>query len=357
MCQINAQESNHSLPDNFFSSNHESILYSGRIDFTNSLAPKLISAGAYIKIKFKGSYCTLLFANQYEEPNNNFISIELDGEYEGRLLISESINEYLVAKDLIDTIHTLIVCKATESFTGYVEFQGLICKELLPPGDLPQRKIEFIGNSITCGAEMDTTDFSCGSDQYHDRHNAYLSYGPRLARSLYADWVLSAVSGMGLTRNWNDEGPGLPAFYDNLYLNNDSSFQWNKKDYNPQLVNICLGTNDNSEGDDSYDRKELDSGQFVDAYIVFIKRIRNKYPKAHICLINSPVFDGDTRNKFSGYLSKVVNTLKKENGGKNISYFSYTKQYNNGCTGHPSVEDHKEMARELFPFVKKMMNW
>lgn len=356
MSPIDAQNSDH-ISTKFFSPDHDNIQYSGRIDRTDAKTPKLISAGAYIKLNFKGNNCTLLLSNQYEDPGYNYLSVELDGEYKGRVQVTKDQAEYKIAKDLSDDTHTLLLCKATEAENGFVGFRGVRCEDLLPIGDLPERKIEFIGNSITCGAEMDTTDYSCDSAQYHDHHNAYLAYGPVLARILNADWVLSAVSGRGLTRNWNNEGPPLPALYDNLYLDTDSSYKWKPDAYTPQLVTVCLGTNDNSEGDGSYDRKELDAERFINAYIDFIRKIRKRYPDAKICLINSPVFEGITKDKFEEYLSQTIDYLKTNDGDQNLSYFSFSRQYNNGCSGHPSLEDHRAMTNELLPFIRKLMNW
>jgi lysophospholipase L1-like esterase len=351
-----AQENPDQLILTYSTPDSKEIYYSGRIDFSDPQAPKLISAGAYIKIKFQGSFCKVLLTNQFNDPAYNYISIELDGKYQGRKRVSEGMHEYLLAENLGDGQHTILLCKATEAATGYLEFRGIHCAGILPLDEIPERKIEYIGNSITCGAEMDTSYYPCNSDQYHDRHNAYLAYGPSLARELNADWVLSSVSGMGLIRNWNDEGPAFPEFYDYLYLNNDTSVLWEPDSYDPQLVTLCLGTNDNSEGDGSYDRQPLDSTRFIKAYIDFVGRIRKRYPDAMICLLTSPVFDGETRERFTRYQSETVAHFQ-DKGDRNLYSFTFSGHYNHGCTGHPSVEDHKNMKNELLPFIKQLMNW
>jgi hypothetical protein len=75
------------------------------------------------------------------------------------------------------------------------------CAKLLKPLPKPTRKIEFIGNSITCGTGSDQSEIACGKGVWQDQHNAYLSYGPTVARQLNAQWSLSAVSGIGLIRS------------------------------------------------------------------------------------------------------------------------------------------------------------
>jgi hypothetical protein len=347
LCQNTIQKPMLFKPDN------KLIHYAGRIDFTDPQKPKLSSAGSYLQLNFKGRSCSVLLENENGGANYNFISVVCDGQYLGRTKIEKGEKKYTLVNGLADTKHTLLVCKATEALIGYVELRGIECFEILPLKDLPLHRIEFIGNSITCGAESDTSLVGCGKGNWQDRHNAYFAYGPIIARSLNADWVLSSVSGMGLTRNWNNEGPALPAFYNNLYLNADSSITWSGADFDPELVTICLGTNDNSLGDGSYDRKALDSAKFVSEYIIFVNRIHARYPKAIICCLNSPVFSGELRDLFAGYLDAVVASSQD----KRIYAFSYPKKFENGCGGHPDLEDHRKMADELLPFLKKITGW
>ncbi|HEX9973815.1 MAG TPA: acetyl xylan esterase, partial [bacterium] len=176
--------------------------------------------------------------------NHNYISVVIDGNYHGRMKVSKDQSKYRVAKDLKNTEHTLLVCKATEAQIGYIEFLGISCSEILPFKKERHRKIEFIGNSITCGMGMDTSEIPCGSGTWYDQHNAYLAYGPLVARELNGDWLLSSVSGIGMIRNWNSPGPTMPEVYQNLYLNTDSTAAWNARAYLPDLISICLGTND-----------------------------------------------------------------------------------------------------------------
>ena len=135
MSPIDAQNSDH-ISTKFFSPDHDNIQYSGRIDRTDAKTPKLISAGAYIKLNFKGNNCTLLLSNQYEDPGYNYLSVELDGEYKGRVQVTKDQAEYKIAKDLSDDTHTLLLCKATEAENGFVGFRGVRCEDLLPISDL-----------------------------------------------------------------------------------------------------------------------------------------------------------------------------------------------------------------------------
>ncbi|MBK8391465.1 MAG: hypothetical protein IPL23_20155 [Saprospiraceae bacterium] len=61
-------------------------------------------------------------------------------------------------------------------------------------------------------AAADTSEYPCNSGFYHDQHNAYMAYGPRTARALGLDFVLSSVSGIGIYRTWNMESQICPKF-------------------------------------------------------------------------------------------------------------------------------------------------
>ena len=122
--------------------------------------------------------------------NHNYLEIAIDDTVLYRLQTKGKRDMIRVAKGLQDGIHTIVIAKNTEANIGYLEFVGLRCKALLPLPPKPERKIEFIGNSITCGASADESEIPCGKGVWQDQHNAYLAYGPRTARNLNAQWIL-----------------------------------------------------------------------------------------------------------------------------------------------------------------------
>jgi len=312
------------MPDN------DNIRYTGRIDFTNPQKPKLSGAGAHFELKFRGSACYVFLKDQNLYNNFNYFAIVIDDKYQGRIKMSNN-TKYKIAENLKDTLHNLRICKATEAQIGYVEFLGILCNNIMPCEKSYTRKIEFIGNSITCGMDLDISGIPCDSGEWFDQHNAYLAYGPLVARQLNADWLLSSVSGIGITRSWNKPGPTMPQVYEDTYLGTDSISLWDRRDYTTDLASICLGQNDFSKGDSSYDRPALDSARFVNEYIRFAGHIRDKYPYAQICCLTSPMLDEKESATMSNYLSAVITYMKE-------------------------VKDEK-MAAELLPFYKQVMNW
>jgi lysophospholipase L1-like esterase len=266
-------------------------------------------------------------------------------------------NRYVLAEGLEDREHTILVCKATEAAIGYVEFAGFNCHELLPAPEKPERKIEFIGNSITCGTGLDLSGIPCDSAEWYDQHNAYLAFGPLLARRLNAQWLLSSVSGSGIERNWNGLGPTLPQVYHNTYLRPDSANLWDFSGYVPDLVVISLGTNDFSDGDGKIPRALPDSTKFVNAYLQFLKTVRKNYPQAVICCLSSPVMQGEKSRILQQYLETIVESMHNKENDKKVSKFFFAKVYDHGCDGHPDRQEHAQMANELEPFLKQVMQW
>ena len=329
----------------FFEADNPMFQYVGRIDFSHKKQPRFWSPGVYIKAKFKGSTCILLVNDQeLWGKNHNYLEIVIDGQPTRIQTVTKN-NEIIIAKGLADNEHTLIICKNTESNIGYLEFIGLKCSALrqLPP--MPARKIEFIGNSITCGASSDQSVVPCGKGVWHDQHNAYLSYGPTIARALNAQWSLSAVSGIGLIHSCCGMNIVMPPVFNKIDLRGDS-LEWNFSNYQPDVVTVCLGQNDGIQ----------DSLKFCSAYVKFIADLREHYPSAQIILLSSPMGDKQLTAMLKNYLSGIQNAVKKQ-GDKKVDTYFYSRQYHNGCDSHPDLEEHQLMAKELGSFIKKKMKW
>ena len=146
----------------------------------------------------------------------------------------------------------------------------------------------------------------------------------------------------------------MPQVYDNLYLNTDAS---KKYDFSikPAIVNICLGTNDLSNGDGVKTRLPFNKEKFVANYIDFVKTVYSHYPNTKIVLLNSPMIIGETNDLLVSCLNEVQNYFIT-NTDKNPIIFELNKAYNSGCSTHPNIEEHKEIAEKLVPFFKNLLN-
>ncbi len=330
---------------NFFPANNPNIQYTGRIDFRNPLLPRFWQPGVYIETRFIGSDCEIILNDQVLwGKNHNYLEIVVDGK-PVRLQTTSQRDTFVVAKGLSSGTHTLLICKNTEGNIGYLELVGIRCKQLLMPAPKPARKIEFIGNSITCGASSDQSVIPCGKGVWHDQHNAYLSYGPVVSRALKAQWILSSVSGIGLMHSCCGMNIVMPPVFDKIDLRGDS-LAWNFANYQPNVVAICLGQNDGIQ----------DSVAFCNAYVEFLDQLRGHYPNAQFILASSPMGNEQLTSMFKKYLH-VIQLAMNDKGDKKVAVYFYSKQYNNGCDYHPDLADHQLMGEELGSFIKKIMKW
>jgi lysophospholipase L1-like esterase len=331
--------------------------HSGRTELLDGNKVILISSASSISFDFKGNSCSISLQSTVD--HQNYVSFELDGKYIGRIRIEKGgVKSYPIVVSEKKKTHHLTIYKATEATNGGVLFAGTTANLIESPKPKTKKKIELIGDSITCGFGNDDSTIPCGTGDWYDQHNAYWAYGPILSRALDIDYVLSSVSGYGMYRNWNDEHieePIIPDVYENLYLNTDSSKPYDFK-FQPDLVSICLGTNDFSNGDGKKQRLPFNEEKFVSNYIDFIKTVYKHAPNARIVLLNSPMVSGDRNVTFVKCLKKVIHAFENDTTHKKIELFEFQPMVPKGCGYHPNIADDKVMADQLIPYFKQLLN-
>ena len=192
---------------------------------------------------------------------------------------------------------------------------------------------------------------------YHDQHNAYYAYGPRVARELKTNFILSSVSGIGAYRNWNSDGPAMPQVYEKADFQDKNPRLWNFGLFTPAVVSIALGTNDFSNGDRVKKRLPFDSAAFVNSYISFVQMVKSKYSKAQIALLSSPMLNGKSRTLLQNCLTAIKQKIDALHpGDRQVAVHFFEPMQAHGCSGHPNVEDHGILAAELVPFFKKLLD-
>lgn len=331
--------------------------YNGRVEKLQDNKVLLIGSASSVSFDFSGESCSILL--QSVEDHQNYVSLELDGKYVGRIRIEKGeIKSFPISVSKEKKTHHLSIYKATEATNGSVLFAGTSAKLVQSTTPKKKKKIELIGDSITCGYGNDTAEIPCGTGDWYDQHNGYWAYGPILSRALDADFVLSSVSGYGMYRNWNDEHldePNIPDVYENLYLNRDSSKPYDFA-FQPDLVSICLGTNDLSDGDGKKERLPFNEEKYVSNYIDFIKTVYKHAPNTRIILLSSPMVSGEKNVTFIKCLKKVIQAFENDSAHKPIALFEFQSMSPKGCGYHPDIEDDKVMANQLIPVFKKLLN-
>lgn len=337
--------------DTIFAENLKPV---GRTIINSKHNLELITSAAHFGFSFTGTACavyvTIATANQHD-----YLQYEMDGVYQKKIRIEGGSDQPVIIKTSSPGKHTVWIYKATEAHTG-----ALIISKIAAPGikNLPVPKlplIEFIGNSITCGAAADDSEIPCGTGEYHDHHNAYMAYGPRVSRELKVNFILSSVSGIGIYRTWNRDNPSMPQVYENVDFQVNNLQKWDFSTYSPKIVSIALGTNDMSKGDGT-PRAAFDTLRFVTDYVKFVQLVKAKYPKAQIALLSSPMI----KDTSAEVLQRCLVNVKKQIDiiyphDKPVATFFFKPMEAHGCSGHPSVADHQVLAEELKPFFGRLL--
>jgi lysophospholipase L1-like esterase len=212
---------------------------------------------------------------------------------------------------------------------------------LLSPSAAPDRRIEVVGDSLSAGAGVESSSTTC-NPSIDAFTNNYLAYGSVAARTVNADLVTIAWSGIGVYRNYSAGSPTMPQRYDYAVPNDNSAWDFSK--YQPQVTVINLGTNDFGSGN---------PGQpYVDAYVAFVKHIRTKYSTTKFVLID--MYGGDRLIA----INSVVSALKG-GGESQVESLSFSSVPNNNtaCNGHPNTAAQKAMGAILATRLKSLMNW
>lgn len=336
----------------FFNGANPAFEYSGRIEMHNDTIGALISSASNVIFKAKSDSISFFLSAQGD--STSYAVVELNGKFYQRYKIfSDSLNQ--ITLPISTEIYQEVgLYKATEASNGPLLFYGVKSKNVQQVDKKTSTTIEYIGDSITCGFGADTEEIPCDTGTWYDQHNAYLAYGPLVARQLNAGYSLSSVSGMGIYRNWNDEdtAPIMNDVYATTNLDGDMTKRWDFSNKKPDLVSICLGTNDLSDGDGQKPRKPFDSDKFVNGYIALVKKVFDVYPNTKVALLTSPMLSAEKNEMLLKSLTKVKAQF---NADHIVSIFEFEAMQPTGCGSHPNLSDHKLMAAQLVPFYAELL--
>jgi hypothetical protein len=344
-------------PTSMSQTKNTNFLYAGRVEKLQNNTVVLIGTASSVSFNFTGNECSISLQSVDSYEHHNYASIVLDGKFSGKLKIEKgAAQSFPIKVTSKKKVHLLEVYKNTEAQSGNILFAGTTAK-LTTISAKKKKKIEFIGDSITCAAASDSVD--CDKGEYMDHHNGYYAYGPRISREIDVDYLVSSVSGIGMYRNWNDENKDeaiMPDVYENLFLTKDPSKPKYDFAFQPNIISIALGTNDFSGGDGKKERLPFNAEKYVSNYINFIKMLYKHNPNAQIVITNSPMVGGDRGVVFEDCLNKVKAAFANDKSHKEIRIFKFKPMTPKGCLGHPDVADHKVLADEYAPFLKKLLN-
>lgn len=336
----------------FIKPSNKKIQYVGRISFKNPDAPCFTYPGVQINARFEGTSLKMM-----AKPMSGYFMAQIDGCKPFKVGFN-SANDSIVtlAVALPDEAHEVRLTYVIEGFRRHPEFWGFVLdngRNLLNPPFLPKRKIEFIGDSMTCGLGIESLN---EKDPYMaETENYYYSYAARTAQALDAQALVVACSGVGVYRNHAGPKKGSDDNMSSIYgqtLWGDKTETWNFMRYSPDVVCINLGMNDVSSGE--YDREFL-----LNAYRNFYRTVRGNYPRSKIVFLSGSMLIGTRLEHVKFAMDEVVRDARIA-GDKGVFRFDMswqTGELGMGACAHPSIWQHEKMAGELTAYLRGLMEW
>lgn len=252
-----------------------------------------------------------------------------------------------LAENLPDGEHTVIVQKRTEGEQGTITIKSLTTDgTFLKAASANERRIEFIGDSYTCGYG---TESKSGREKFKpETENCNQAYACIIGRFFDADVQLVSHSGRGIVRNYDDYNPELTMT--NMYfktLDGNEGPDWNKDDFKPALVVIYLGTNDFSCG------KQPALWSWNSNYIRLLGQVRKVHPGVPVLCVAS---------KADPLLAQYVASAAGTSGLKDIHWAAIQENAHNdsselGASSHPNYEGQRKVASIMIPYISTITGW
>lgn len=338
--------------------NDPRILWMGRVDASDPMHPRFGYPGVTLRLRFTGPSLHGTFTSH---PGSNYFQVSVNGGSPSLLELPSGRHEIALATALGTGPHTVDIVKATETWQGTVALVGFRLGPggaLQQPPPLPERKLLIIGDSVTCGAEINRAP-PCADRPPTFKASPYDSYGMRLARQLDAQVHLVCFGGRGLIGDWSGRRNVMDArrFYD-LSVPDESQKSppvWAHSVYTPDAVIVSLGTNDFN-----LNRGHLPSREeYVSAYAQFVTSIRADYPRALILLTEGAMLTDawnpslKPKSALSAYIADTVARLHDPR----VVHTESVNYPGDACDSHPTREQHDAMATDLRSVLSRHLGW
>ena len=265
-----------------------------------------------------------------------WIGVFAGGKNSKKIRLRPGRHRYMLYERAQGTPVEIFVIKLTEEQYAKVWIHALEADADIKPARIRDRRLLFIGDSITAGYGVDGRTDSAFTTADEDVTKAY-AY--RTAEALRAEAQIIAFSGNGVLSRWIEPQQDfartdqiLPGIVPYNALGE------------PELIVINLGTNDAS-----YTRKiPAREAAFVEAYTAFVKRLQQTFSKACIVLAY-------------GLMEQTLLLRVQETARRcQVDFLPLPLQNpanGMGTGGHPSAKTQQETADLISRFITKRMMW
>ena len=358
-----ASEKAGELTDRSFPASEEYVKLTGRTVENNGIRWMIHSAGK-AEFRFRGTKASIVVrgdaAISGASSSRARLAVYVNGVRTMEHIVGkmeETLDVFSSDKEEDVEISIVKLSEAANSVFGIKSINVTSTGDIVP---LPEKKmkIEFIGDSITCGYGVD--------DEIKEHHfstateDATKTYAYKTAEALDADYSFISYSGHGIISGYSGDGNRrdtqlVPDVYELLgksYGSADAvidlTAKWDFSGFVPDHIVVNLGTND-----ESYTRSdEGRRSEYIKAYVDFLKMIRKNNPGAHITASLGIMGDG-----LFPCVEEAVKQYTEETGDTNISTLHFKPQ--DGSTGyaadwHPTEATQEIAAKELIEHIQSI---
>lgn len=349
-----------------FKATEKHVKIIGRTHYYNDVLWLALSGGG-VEFSFYGRRAEVtLKGDGIALTGNNLARVGIS--VNGKRVIDDQINTplktYIVFESDTEQKVTVRITKLSEAAMSTVGIQEIAvhAADGIKPTPGNEHKIEFIGDSITCGYGVDDEyelhSFSTATEDVTKTY-AYLT-----AEQLQADYSMVSYSGYGIITGYTENDQKLtthliPDYYekvgksegkfDDTLVPQDLHWDFNK--FVPDLIVINLGTND-----DSYTKDDISKQtEYAKEYVEFLKMVRRNNPHTPIlCTL------GIMGDRLYPYVEQAVNSYTRETGDSNITAMKFDVQLAaNGYAAdfHPSQATHRIAANKLTAQIRQLLKW
>jgi lysophospholipase L1-like esterase len=369
VCQFEESHAPEAQPDGSWlvSARSPLVAYDGRLDCAAAGGPMLGFVGARVTLRFVGTGLDLLLKDfgGGTPQTTNYFDVSIDDGAPRLLRVSPAQERYELASGLAEGEHTVELFKRVESAPGGVvgagraQILGFVLRgSALLPVLRPERRLEFVGDSITCGYgnELESTDPS--SEHYTSRRsNGHQAFGAVTAALLGARYSAVAYSGRGISRNYADvPGSLVPELYLASVPDEPTATPWRPAQYVPHAVVINLGTND-------FSTPGVDRAAFVVRYTDLLAKLRGHHPHALLVATLGPLLSDDDASGAHSWSDARADVLaaieaRQRAGDGRVRVVFFEPQSGPwGEDWHPTAATHAKMAQQLAPLLKGWLGW
>ena len=319
--------------------NNETIKIHGRTIYAGGLYLSWSNSG--VEFKFKGTRAEFYF-NEYWDSQGAYVKLFADKSETKHALFGKA--SKIIFESENDTTHTLKLLRISAGDVYLVLNKIRIYgkqPEFLTPDAEKELKIEFIGDSITCGygvmAPKDQTVYVTSEE------DSTMTYAYMTSEILNADLRTVSISGQGVCNNAGGEkGTVFSEIFD-MKLRHHTGYDHST--WTPDVVVLNCGTND-VPGGTTLDEMYKESGLLVD-------KVRKAYKDAKIIWTF-----GMMNDKFHETFNQMVKD-KNEEGDKNVYYLPLDKisaeKNEIGGNGHPNTNASVKVSKKLSEFIMKIL--